>query len=90
VPQTPAHVKGVINLREQVIPVIDLRLRFEMDTIAYNDRTFIIVVDMRGADSTTRMGVIVGMANMDESVKILLDIDRVFDPEDIAVLEKAA
>jgi purine-binding chemotaxis protein CheW len=90
VPQTSAHVKGVINLREQVIPVIDLRLRFEMDTIAYNDRTCIIVVDMRGADSTTRMGVIVGMANMDESVKILLDIDRVFDPEDIAVLEKAA
>ena len=37
-PQTPAHVKGVINLREQVIPVIDLRLRFEMDTIAYNDQ----------------------------------------------------
>ena len=120
VPQTPAHVKGVINLRGQVIPVSDLRLRFGMDAIAYNDRTCIIVVDIRSADSTTRMGVIVdavsevlnvrkeeieaapsfgalarteyilGMANMDESVKILLDIDRVFDPEDIAVLEKAA
>ena len=120
VPQTPAHVKGVINLRGQVIPVSDLRLRFGMDAIAYNDRTCIIVVDIRGADSTTRMGVIVdavsevlnvrkeeieaapsfgalarteyilGMANMDESVKILLDIDRVFDPEDIAMLEKAA
>ena len=120
VPQTPAHVKGVINLRGQVIPVSDLRLRFGMDAIAYNDRTCIIVVDIRGAESTTRMGVIVdavsevlnarkeeieaapsfgalarteyilGMANMDESVKILLDIDRVFDPEDIAVLEKAA
>lgn len=120
VPQTPAHVKGVINLRGQVIPVSDLRLRFGMDAIAYNDRTCIIVVDIRGAESTTRMGVIVdavsevlnvrkeeieaapsfgalarteyilGMANMDESVKILLDIDRVFDPEDIALLEKAA
>ena len=89
-PQTPAHVKGVINLREQVIPVIDLRLRFEMDTIAYNDRTCIIVVDMRGADSTTRMGVIVGMANMDEGVKILLDIDRVMTAEDVALLEQAA
>jgi purine-binding chemotaxis protein CheW len=120
VPQTPAHVKGVINLRGQVIPVSDLRLRFGMDTIAYNDRTCIIVVDIQSADSTTRMGVIVdavsevlnvqkeeieaapsfgalantefilGMANMDESVKILLDIDRVFDPQEIAVLEKAA
>ena len=62
VPQAPAHLKGVINLRGQVIPVSDLRLRFGMDTIAYNDRTCIILVDIRGADSTTRMGVIVDTA----------------------------
>ena len=55
VPQTPEHVKGVINLRGQVIPVSDLRLRFGMDAIAYNDRTCIIVVDIREAESTTRI-----------------------------------
>ena len=44
VPQTPEFVKGVINLRGKVIPVIDLRLRFGMESIDYTDRTCIIVV----------------------------------------------
>ncbi len=44
VPQTPEFVKGVINLRGKVIPVMDLRLRFGMKAIVYNDRTCIIVV----------------------------------------------
>ncbi|MBW1707662.1 MAG: purine-binding chemotaxis protein CheW, partial [Deltaproteobacteria bacterium] len=38
VPQTPDHVKGVINLRGKVIPVIDLRLRFGMESIEYDER----------------------------------------------------
>jgi purine-binding chemotaxis protein CheW len=52
VPQTPKFVKGVINLRGKVIPVVDLRLRFAMDSIDYNDRTCIIVVEIgrRGTD----------------------------------------
>jgi purine-binding chemotaxis protein CheW len=48
VPQTPPFVKGVINLRGKVIPVVDLRLRFTMDAIDYNDRTCIIVVEIGG------------------------------------------
>lgn len=46
VPQTPEFVKGVINLRGKVIPVIDLRLKFGMNTKEYNERTCIIVVDI--------------------------------------------
>src|SRR3974390_2754715 len=46
VPQTPPYVKGVINLRGKVIPVIDLRLKFSMAYLEYNERTCIIVVDM--------------------------------------------
>ena len=46
VPQTPPYVKGVINLRGKVIPVIDLRLKFGMDSLAYNERTCIVVVDI--------------------------------------------
>ena len=42
VPQTPEFVKGVINLRGKVIPVMDLRLRFGMPSIDYSDRTCII------------------------------------------------
>ena len=46
VPQTPEFVKGVINLRGKVIPVIDLRLKFGMNTKEYDERTCIIVVDI--------------------------------------------
>lgn len=46
VPRTPAFVKGVINLRGKVIPVVDLRLRFGMDALDYNERTCIIVVEI--------------------------------------------
>jgi purine-binding chemotaxis protein CheW len=60
VPQTPKYVKGVINLRGKVIPVLDLRRKFGMDTIEYNDRTCIIVVDIASTSGKkTVMGIIV-------------------------------
>jgi purine-binding chemotaxis protein CheW len=46
VPRTPPFVKGVINLRGKVIPVVDLRLKFGMEEIAYTERTCIIVVEI--------------------------------------------
>jgi purine-binding chemotaxis protein CheW len=46
VPQTPSYVKGVINLRGQVIPVIDLRARFAMETTQITGETCIIVVEI--------------------------------------------
>ncbi|MCM8533740.1 MAG: chemotaxis protein CheW [Lentisphaeraceae bacterium] len=45
VPQTPDYIKGVINLRGKVIPVMDIRLRFGMDPRAYDERTCVIVVN---------------------------------------------
>ncbi len=48
VPQTPVYVKGVINLRGKVIPVIDLRLRFGLEEAEYDEETCIIVVDVAG------------------------------------------
>ena len=120
VPRTPDFIKGVINLRGKVIPVTDLRLRFDMPEIDYTDRTCIIVVEIQTVESTLQMGIVVdavtevlpvreeeiepapqfgasvdtryilGMANMDGAVKILLDIDRVLSSEEIAELEKAA
>ena len=60
VPQTPKYLKGVINLRGKVIPVIDLRLKFGMDAVKYNDRTCIIVVDIAGkVGKKTVMGIVV-------------------------------
>ena len=59
VPQTPEFVKGVINLRGKVIPVVDLRLRFGMDTIDYTERTCIIVVEIEGESGTVMIGIVV-------------------------------
>lgn len=120
VPKTPEFVKGVINLRGKVIPVVDLRLKFGMDAIDYTDRTCIIVVEIAVQAGTVQIGIVVdavsevlsikgdevedtptfgtklntdyilGMAKMEGSVKILLDIDQVLSGEDMAVLEEAA
>ena len=59
VPQTPEFVKGVINLRGKVIPVMDLRLRFGMEPIDYNERTCIIVVEIEGVAGTIQIGLVV-------------------------------
>jgi purine-binding chemotaxis protein CheW len=59
VPQTPEFVKGVINLRGKVIPVIDLRLRFGMGEIDYTERTCIIVVEIEGQTGTVLIGIVV-------------------------------
>ena len=59
VPQTPAFVKGVINLRGKVIPVVDLRLRFALEAAAYTERTCIIVVEIRGHSGAVPMGIVV-------------------------------
>ena len=53
VPQLPAHVKGVINLRGKVIPIIDLRCKFNLAQIETTDRTCIVVVQIR-SDSGAR------------------------------------
>ena len=75
VPQTPEYVKGVINLRGKVIPVIDLRLRFGMDSMDYNDRTCIIVVEINTNSGRIHTGIVV------DSVSEVLNI-RSSDIED--------
>ena len=59
VPQTPEHLKGVINLRGKVIPVIDLRLKFTMPAVEYTHRTCIIVVQVSGVRGPVLMGIVV-------------------------------
>ncbi|MEW5725011.1 MAG: chemotaxis protein CheW [Thermodesulfobacteriota bacterium] len=59
VPQTPSFVKGVINLRGQVIPVVDLRLKFGMPELEYTERTSIIVVEARSHASKVQIGIVV-------------------------------
>ena len=114
VPQTPGYVKGVINLRGQVIPVIELRAKFGMDTAEITEQTCIIVceiqsgkrnfstgivvdnveevLDIDGQDieespqfgSTVDTSFILGMGKIGDTVKILLDIDKVLAGDDLS------
>ena len=69
VPQTPEYVKGVINLRGRVIPVIDLRLKFGLEEAEYGERTCIIVVEVKIEIGAVQMGVVV------DSVSEVLNIN---------------
>jgi purine-binding chemotaxis protein CheW len=68
VPQTPHHVKGVINLRGQVIPVVDLRSKFGMDTTDVTEETCIIVVEIVQGTRNFQTGIVV------DHVQEVLDI----------------
>ena len=59
VPQTPSYVKGVINLRGKIIPVVSLRLKFGLEETDYTDRTCIIVVEVKTGAGSILMGVMV-------------------------------
>ena len=59
VPQTPHHVKGVINLRGQVIPVIDLRAKFGMQTVDRTEETCVIVVEISQNNRQFNTGIVV-------------------------------
>ncbi|MEH0021226.1 MAG: chemotaxis protein CheW [Desulfobacter sp.] len=59
VPRTPDFVKGVINLRGKVIPVLDLRTRFSISEQAYTDKTCIIVVELDRDNTVVQLGMVV-------------------------------
>jgi len=112
VPQMPEHVKGVINLRGKVIPVVDLRVKFGLHAGEATERTCIIVVDVEGEQGINQLlGLVVdaveevlnvtgddvrpspdfgthlssecclGIARIKDSVKTLLDIEKVVSSE---------
>ncbi|WP_462268540.1 chemotaxis protein CheW [Desulfobacter sp.] len=70
VPKTPVFVRGVINLRGKVIPVIDLRLKFDMEKNDYDERTCIIVVEIDSGEMTVLIGILV------DSVSEVLNIQE--------------
>jgi purine-binding chemotaxis protein CheW len=120
VPRMPAHVRGVINLRGQVIAVVDLRTKFGMERAEQTEQTCIIVVEIYRDGRKFNTGIIVdkvsevlsigaeniekapsfgeavntdfilGMGKIGQSVKILLDIDRVLAAEEFEALARIA
>ncbi|WP_026882769.1 chemotaxis protein CheW [Clostridium akagii] len=75
VPELPSYVKGIINLRGKIIPVIDVRLRFKKEAKEYNDRTCIVVIEIKA----TSVGLIVD--NVAEVINI--DENDIVPPPDI-------
>lgn len=71
VPQMPAYVKGVINLRGKVLPVIDLRLKFGLEAAEATERTCIVVVRVQAGEHDITLGMIVDsveeVINLNES-----------------------
>ncbi len=117
VPQTPEYLLGVINLRGQVVPVVDMRLKLGLPVGEETEDTCVIVVEVQidgesiivGAladavrevleirsdqiEPAPRLGTrlktefITGMGKVDEQFLILLNIDRVFSSEELAIVQ---
>jgi purine-binding chemotaxis protein CheW len=59
IPNTPKHILGVINLRGTIVPIIDLRLRFNLDSIPYGPTTVVIMLKVKSEDRARTMGIVV-------------------------------
>jgi purine-binding chemotaxis protein CheW len=120
VPRTPDFVRGIINLRGKVIPVVDLRVKFGMNQIEDSEQTCVIVVDVTKENNSVEMGILVdsvsevldianedienapsfgstvdttfilGMAKTKDSVKILLNIQKVMLAGELATVTNAS
>ncbi|MBE5873333.1 MAG: purine-binding chemotaxis protein CheW [Lachnospiraceae bacterium] len=116
VPETPEYIKGLINLRGKIIPVIDVRTRFKMEPVEYNDRTCIIVVRLQEMvigliveqiaevveilpedildppvlgkeEKSVENKYVYGIGQVGNSVKLLIDPEKLLKDEDISLLE---
>lgn len=77
VPYVPPYVAGVINLRGKIIPIIDIRMRFDLPSIEYDERTCIIVVELENVE----VGMIVDRVSevitfAPESLSLIPDFDK--------------
>jgi purine-binding chemotaxis protein CheW len=120
VPQTPEFMRGVINLRGSVVPVIDLRLKFGMTATEQSVNTCIIVAEVDMDDETILLGALAdsvqevnemepgqieaaphigtrlntdfikGMGKQDGNFIMILDIDKVFGTDELAMIAEAA
>ncbi|MHB9099218.1 MAG: chemotaxis protein CheW [Syntrophales bacterium] len=119
IPQTPEFMKGVINLRGGVVPVVDMRLKFGMSETARTVHTCIIIVEVDVEGETTVLGALVdsvqevmdldpgqiepaprigtrlrteflrGMGKRDNHFLMILDIDKVFSADELAIVGSA-
>ena len=114
IPKTPDFVKGVINLRGSIIPVVDIRLKFEMQARDMNEETAIIIYEVNKVSigfivdkvedvltfddehiseaprfgSNIDTSFIESVAEIDNDVVMLLNLERIFEPEELLEIGK--
>ena len=86
IPNTPEYIKGVINLRGTIVPIVDLRQRFKMPEIEYGPITVVIVLKIECADRDRIMGIVVdGVSDVydvpADEMKAAPDFGNVVDTE---------
>lgn len=117
IPETEDYIEGLINLRGKVIPVVDVRLRFKQEPFEYNDRTCIIVINIKsmmvglivekiaevveikednilpppsvGRTDKVQNKYVYGIGKVGDTVKLLLDPDKLLNDQDLTVVEQA-
>ena len=119
IPESDDYIKGLINLRGKIIPVIDVRIRFKQEPMEYTDRTCIIIVNVNdivvglivekiaevveikeedilpppsiviGGDEKVQNKYVYAIGKVGDSVKLLVDPDRILKDEDITLMEQA-
>ena len=70
IPNTPGFIKGALNLRGSIVPIIDLRERFGMEVVEYSAITVVIVLSVKVADEILIMGIV------SDTVSDVLDIKK--------------
>ncbi|HBY19770.1 MAG TPA: chemotaxis protein CheW [Clostridiales bacterium] len=75
VPEVPHYVKGIINLRGSIIPVIDVRLKFKKEFMEYNDRTCIVVIEIKD--------ILIGLIVDNVSEVLSIPDENIVSPPDI-------
>lgn len=116
VPRTPEYIRGVINLRGRIIPIMDLKMKFGMGQTEVTDESCIIVTQTSGVmmgvlvdkvsevlninsndiEDTPSFGVsvdtafLLGVGKTGDKVRLLLDIDKTINGENLADLKKAS
>jgi len=91
IPNTPSYIKGVINLRGTIVPIIDLRQRFKMDSVEYGPMTVVIVLKIECQDRDRIMGIVVDAVSdvydvPEEEMKPAPDFGDIVDIEFISGL----
>ena len=119
IPNTPDYVRGVMNLRGTIVPIIDLRKRFCLESIEYGPTTVVIVLRIESDGHDRIMGIVVdavsdvyavpneelrespdfggdvnvefvkGLATVDEKMVIMLNIDKLLNRDELAMVDVA-